>query len=357
MDVLTASTKKSSFAIARLLAQMSEGNNTRMKTETRPIEAKYDKQVNNAETKVDQWKKVSKDIGKATTAISSNIGKLKSIQSKLDSLLSAVNKADQGASASDFNSDGYATSFDALLKSISGDTQDSGRKINLIGKRDVSLEYKIDIYGRTESVSSVSLDGDYHIIDSNGDRWGLDRQAGNLKRYTDYPNGGTSDVGGFRSGIRLDSIDDSNNISFTIAPDTASPQAFSGTLHRSGLDIMDSWYYENLSTATARDAASSDIHSARTAIKLEIARYESAFSLAQFYEERADGEMRGHREDKNEALLEKAREVGKAREKLQRQFQAARSAMQMSMDMKQEYANFLMPTAGSWGRKLVDILS
>ncbi len=357
MDVLTASTKQTSFALARLLTQMSESQEARIKTEMRPIEAKHDKRVHNAELQMDRWKKVSKDIGEATSTLAGNISNLKSIRSKLDGLLSAVNKADQRASDPSFNPDGYAASFDALMKSISSSTEDSGRDVNLIGKRKVSLEYPTDIYGRKEEVGSVSLDSDYYIIDNDGGRWVLDRQAGNLKRYTDYPNGATSSVGSFPTGIQLDSIDSDDNLTFTIAPNTASPETFSGTLYRSGLNIMDSWYYEGLSTADARNAAISDIHSARKAIKLEIARYESQFSLAQFYEERANGEVGGLREDKNEALLAKAKEVGKAKEKLIREFQAAQDAIQMSTILKREYASFLKPTANTLGRQLISILS
>jgi len=357
MDVLTASTQQSSFAIARLLTQMSNAHESRAQQETRPIEAKYDKKVNQAELKIDRWKKVGKDIGEASSAIATNIGNLKSIKSKLEGMLSTINKANQRVDEEGFDPSGYATAFDALLKSVSSSTEDKGRQINLIGKRSVTLEYKTDIYGRTETVNSVALDGEYHIIDSNGDRWQLDREAGQLKRFTDYPSGQTSDVGSFPDGIRLNSIDDDNNISFTIAPDTASPQTFSGTLHRSGMDVMDSWYYEGLSTQDARDAAASDIHATRTAIKLEIARYESEFSLAQFYEERVNGETKGLREDKNEALLEKAQEVGKAKEKLIREFQAAQDAMQLSQNLKKEYASFLKPLGSSFGNKLVDILS
>jgi len=357
MDVLTASTQKSSFAIARLLTQMSQASEERIKTAIRPIEAKHDKVVHDADFKADRWKRVQKNIGAASSALAANIGNLKSIKSKLDAMLSAVNKADQRADQEGFDPSGYAMSFDALLKSVSASTADKGRNINLIGKRDVTLDYTVDIYGRQESVSSVSLDNDYYIIDSNGDRWVLNREAGNIKRYTSYPDEPTSDVGGFPDGIRLNSVDGDDNISFTIAPDTASPQTFSGTLYRSGLNVMDSWYYEGLGTADARDTAVSDIHSARTAIKLEIARYESQFSLAQFYEERATGEIKGLREDKNEALLTKAKEVGAAKDRLIKQFEAAQNAMQMSSNLKHEYANFLKPLSGGLGRKLVDILS
>ncbi|MGB0670021.1 MAG: hypothetical protein ACPGNT_00870, partial [Rhodospirillales bacterium] len=294
MSTILTQTSRSAVTANQLLGQLQTQQTKKLEDQTKSVQASYQTKINSVTREQDQWRSVKADVGEASSELSSTVGRLKSMRSRLDAEVLNINKLNTRISEGDtVNIDLYAYGFDATVKALDGIAKSGSPR--LTGDDNAKLSYKIDPYGQQSEVQGVALTSDYYIIDSNGDRWQLDRQGGNLKRYTDYPNGATSDVGGLKGGLQLDTLS-GDQITFTINPNTADPKQFSGTIKSSGSGLKDSWFYGNLASADNRTSALTDLKSARTAVELEIARYDVARTMAVFYETRANEEISGRRD-------------------------------------------------------------
>ena len=221
-----------------------------------------------------------------------------------------------------------------------------------------SLEFRVGINGGYETVNSAYVGSNYHVVDDEGKYWALDRASKTLKRYNDYPDDPTSTVGNFQTGIRLDSLS-GDAITFTIAPDTATPQTFSGTIYRSGLDVLDSWGYDGLSTSEGRTRALEDLNAAKAALDLEVRRYEVSLSMASFYESMADQAVEGYRDETNALMIEQAKAIQTEQSKLAREYQISTNSVAQALSLQNGYSNMLgsMLSEGSFAQKLVNILA
>jgi len=352
MSVLSV-LSRSTVTTATLLSRMIEAQQQKSARQIQSITDLHQTQINRLNRDGDKWKSVKSDVGKAASSIHANLGRAKAILGKLDSMLLTVNKAGHPSpDGTTINTDAYAVTFDSMLKGLSKNAEGGRSSPNLLGKAEPKLTYRTHVNGSTASVQGAYIGTDYHIIDSEGKRWVLNRDAKNLKRYDNYPNSPTSTVGTFQNGIRLDSIS-GDAIDFTIAPETATPQSFSGTIYRDGLRVQDSWYYGNLGTQAERDRAATDLKSAKVAMELEVKRYELAASTASFYEDRALAEIKGIRAKVNDEMIARAEELQKSQAKLNQEFQVTNSIVAQSLSLKNAYANMLGTTAND---KLTQIL-
>ena len=116
-------------------------------------------------------------------------------------------------------------------------------------------------------------------------------------------------------------------MTFTIAPDTANPQTFTGTIDREGIGIVDAWFYDNLSTEDGRDRALADLKSARKNIELEINRYQRSLTTIAYYDSRAAIRLGDFRAETGALLIEREREVLTSQDSIQRQFELATTAL------------------------------
>ncbi len=337
---------RSDFTSAILLTQMSASFVKRVAQETANISDSYQKKINSINQNADKWRKVEDSAGKAVSKISGVIGRAKSMLSKLDSMIYAINNAER-STAGDTNYEGYASTFDSLLKGLNTDANSSRVKPNLLGEGTTSFEYQYGVYGETQTLNGSFLGSDYYITDTAGKRWVPDRSAKLLMRYDNYPDDPLgSDSANFKDGLQVDSIS-GNAVSFTVGPNTGTPQSFSGTITRSGAEVLDSMFYDGLATSSGRTLALSDLDAAKETVNIEIRRYEISLTLAKFYEERAIGEAKGQSKKTNDLYIERAMEVNKAKQTLKLEFRNAQSKVARAMALKNDYINLLAPFMNS----------
>ncbi len=340
MSVLSG-LSRATFTTATLISNLINAQEKKIALRTQEINGAHQQTIGRLNRNVEKWSAVKKSVGNAASVIHSTVGRAKAILGKIDSMILNVNKAGQPTNGQT-NTDMYAASFDAFLKGIQSDANNARMSPNMIGQFEPKLTYKTSPLGTTGSVQGAFIGSDYYITDSAGKRWVPDRTAKNLKRYDNYPDGATNKVGAFNGGLRLDSIS-GDAITFTIAPNTATPESFSGTLSRKGLRIMDSWYYNGLATDADRQQAISDLKSARTAVDLEIQRYKLGASTASFYEARVNAEIKGIRSKVADEMIARATELQVSQEKLSREFQNTSSLVAQSLALRNEYAKMLSP--------------
>ncbi len=340
MSVLSG-LSRNTITTATLITNLINAQEKKIALRTQVINGAHQQTIGRLNRGVDKWLAVKKSVGEAASVIHATVGRAKAVLGKIDAMILNVNKAGQPTNGT-VNTDMYAASFDAVLKGIQSDANNTRMQPNMIGKFEPKLTYRTSPSGSMGSVQGAFIGNDYYITDSAGKRWVPDRNAKILKRYDNYPDGATNKVGAFNGGLRLDSIS-GDAIAFTIAPNTASPESFSGTLTRKGLRVMDSWYYNGLATDADRQQAISDLKSARTAVSLEIQRYKLAASTATFYEDRVNAEIKGIKSKVADEMIARAKELQISQDKLSREFQNTTSIVAQSLALKNEYARMLAP--------------
>ena len=340
---------------ANLQAQIGQHFERRGAVEGAEIAGRYRAKINSVNFQAKNWRNLADDLQGARGNIKSVVLRIKSIKASIDRMMSFVQNANNDTEANE-NPTGYARAFDSTLRCIVGKALSDQTGNNLIGKADAArLSYPVNIYGTTREVRGAFLGTDYHIIDSQGKRWSPDWSARLLRQYDEYPDKPSDKMGDFYSGVRVDSIS-GTTVGFTIAPNTAAPESFTGTLNRDGLGLLDAWYYDGLATAAGRDRAMADLESARLGLDLEIRRYEIVGSTIGFYEQKAKASVGGYEKRVASLLAEKAKAFGIAEERLARDYAAAARSVVAGAALRQRYAKIFHPDGGNAFTKiLIDV--
>lgn len=336
LDKLT----RADFANATLVSQLQASAEERITERTEAIASRFGQKISAVELERKPWEGVKDSAGEASSFLSDTLGRARRVKDALDGMIASVTKATQNTEGFT-NFEGYALTFDSQLGNLVRIAQ-NGSSPNLLGTAEPTFRYDISPNFAQASVKGADLGSDYYIEDTEGKLWYPNRGARNLTRYDDYPNTPTSTVGAFGGGLQLDSLV-GDTVTFTVGPDTGSPESFTGTIYRDDLRIVDSWFYDGLATADGRERALEAINDAKDAVKLEIRRYEVAISVAQFYEKRAQTQISGLNAENNELLVQQAQEIQKAQDDLARQFQATTSNVAVALSLRVEYANLFAP--------------
>lgn len=331
------------FGNANLLAKMNSVFQNMASQKTQEINNSYQQEMNSIEMDAKRWKNISADIDNARAEIVDARNRAKGVLRFVNDMIRNVNKTEKNSVNSGFFATGYAATFDSQLRSIESKVNDSRTgSMNLLGTFKPDFTFNVGIRGNTATVGGQYIGNEYYIIDSNNNRWQPDKTAKILKQYSVYPDSPTSKAGNFATGLQLDSIS-GNAITFTVGPGTASPEQFTGTLYRSGTDIMDSWYYDGLSTSTGRTRALSDLANAKEALTLEVNRYNTSLTTTEFYASMVDASIKGYRSETNELLIKQARDVQEAQQDLAARFQAATGNVARSFAIRKQYNAMLRP--------------
>ncbi|MCP5366076.1 MAG: hypothetical protein H6907_18125 [Hyphomicrobiales bacterium] len=328
-------------ALLTILNQMQVAQERKLSLAVNGVQSEYQTKINVLAREEVRWEDVKEGTDDARAVFSGAVGRLESIRSRLNALISSVNKAEQeSGTVSDLS--GYGAAFDSILKGINDSTTKTRDNPNLISAKAASLTYVTSITGASLTVSSYDSGSSYTIVDSSGKKWVPNFDAKLLKRWDTYPTDPATEAGAFRGGLQLDSVA-GDAVTFTVAPGTASPQSYSGTITKTGLGVVNAWYYDELSTSDGRQRALDDLETAVVGINLEIKRLELARDLATFHSARAQKRIEGLGDKSNDLLVEQARAVQETQERLQREFDTVATVLAGTAQQQQEYAALLSP--------------
>ncbi|MHA1597999.1 MAG: hypothetical protein ACTSV1_04690 [Alphaproteobacteria bacterium] len=331
------------FGNASLLARMSAVFQSQASKKTEQINNSYQQKINSVEFDAKRWKNIEEDIEEARGEVVDARNRAQGVLNYINDAIREINKAEQNSGDSGFAAAGYAAAFDSRLRTIERRVNDPRTPgLNLLGKFEPDLSFNVRPSGNTATVAGQYVGNDYYIIDSDGNRWQPDSRAKILKQYSDYPDSPTSKAGNYATGLQLDSIS-GDTITFTVAPDTATPEQFTGTVYRSGTKVMNSWFYDGLETTDGRSRALADLGEAKEALTLEVTRYTTSLTTTEFYASMVDAEIKGYRGDTNELIIEQAQEVQRTQKLLQAQFLAASGNVARSFAVRKQYNAMLQP--------------
>ncbi|WP_417789273.1 MULTISPECIES: hypothetical protein [Pseudomonadati] len=325
---------------------LGEGNK-----QTLRIQAEYDTKVQKQNFEKDRWTQHNKLIEDAQDIINNNFTRLEGIYSTLDRMLNTINSAEnsQNDPDSNFRADGYSATFDSQLKSIYSSADESRVTTNLLNSDSRELDYPISFNGVLSKVGGADIRPSYYITDSDGKRWQVETDTKLLRQYDSYPDApvSPSKVASFN---RVDSLVlngiSGDDVTFTTSANTADAVTRTGTLNRSGLEILNSWLYGNFSTSEGRNRAREDIAAAKEALFLEKARYAMVKTTLNYHSDVATAQIRDIRDETLKIQQEGQRKVADVQDELVRKYKAAQSALAQKFSLKASLSA-LIPSGSS----------
>lgn len=326
----------------RLNAQVRNSFSNRLENETKRIEDSYTQQLNAKDREIDRIIKFKEEITTARVNINATMDRLDEAKEKLDNMLLNINQAilSEADTDSQYLAEGYAAAHDSMLKSLVGMLGEGSGLDNLLGSDTSEVTYPLTSSGILSKVSGTKLTPHYYIEDSDGKQWHPDFEVKTMKLWDYYPHT-ESDSDKVTSltpsqGLQVDSLS-GTAIDFTIAANTATPQSFSGTLVKEGLEVLSSWIYDGLDSASGRQTAASDLTDAKEAVDLERYRYDMVKTTLNYLDQISQAEMDGIQDKVVDIKVEMVQKVNEKKEELARQYQAAQSSLARSIALKNQY--------------------
>ncbi len=287
----TALTPVSALALANatLQLQVAQFNARKLGENQGVVVAGFQQKINSIGRDAGVVREVVDGIEDAIDFLDRLVGRVGSIRTRLDSATSFAVLAQYGTSQS---YPGLARSFTAALTSLNNTVESTFDSPNLIGANGTtSFSYVANDTAASRTVAHRYLGTDYTITDSGGDRWIREGEYTKILVQIDPATGAkTGKKASVNDGLRLDSIA-GNAVTFTINYNTSDAEQFTGTLSRSGLEVLDAWLYEGLETTAGRTRAIDDIAAARATLDVHRARFRAAASEATFYSRRANNQV------------------------------------------------------------------
>lgn len=330
---------KTDVAQRTVLGQMQAQQQAQFQKESAKVSNEYQTEINAVQRDQARLEDLKDEIGAASTFLSKMVAYAKSSLSNIDATINLVISAEQ-QEANDGDPGNYATTFDNFLKRLEDNTETGGVTSNLMSRREADYYYTYSQSGGQQTVYANYLGVRYQIEDENGKIWVPDYEDKLLRQYTHFPDTPTDVNYSLETGFELSSLSGSD-VTFVINPESGSPETLNGTLSEAPLPVLSAWMYDDLLTADGRTRAKADLYDAKTAVEIEIARYEAAFKLAQLREERVHEDIQGIKGEVNDLTIERAQELQELQNKLSLEYQVANARVQAALSQRFDYAFML----------------
>lgn len=286
----------------------------------------------------DKWEDFQGELGDAKKIVKGAVGRLESMMSLVDNLIQTVNKARLDPEI-DTTQEGYRSTFDSYLKSIRSRADYSSDSPNLLGNiglRDLAIP--VSVHGARYSVYQNYMGTSYNITDTEGYVWRPDYAGDLLRRYESYPDDATNISGNLANGLRLDGKT-GDEITFTVAPDSAGETQYTGTLTVEGNGIVEAWYYDGLGTEVGRERAMVDLDAAYATLKNQLQSYKGIVTTIEFQEARASKLLKNIGDKTIALALEQEKASAKIQKEGQQQLNAVADAIAFNQAMGSLYVS------------------
>ncbi len=227
------------------------------------------------EAQNESWIKVKAGINTAEATVATAQDSVKEVQNLLLGLRSTISLAGQPKEDVKLR----AGQFDDTFNAINNYAETGGKQTNLTG--DINridftpnqIQYTSDNHSSQSFLNGTYIATDYRIKAADGTVWVPDLGTDTLTHYSEiqgmkqkFTTAGIEldDSTSTRTGVKLVSYDAKTkaiSMAITINPDDP-PRIVNGTLEKTGIGLMPSWFYDNLTTADGRKRAQTDVNKA-----------------------------------------------------------------------------------------------
>jgi hypothetical protein len=337
-----------------LLQQISAVAQKRISDQQKTIDQTATDQAARVRSEGDKFVTVRSHIYSAQAAVDvgkKNVGTIKSMLLGLRTTISkaAARTPDTKATRTEFNS--KIMLINQLTTSARPGTSLIGSldKLNYMPDR---IEYLNDGRLGITTLQGVYSGGGYRIEADDGTLWVPDlatdsigqyrAQGGNKTKYTLSDGTEVDTVTSTRNGMKLKAYDPiTNAISIEITIDAEqAPIIVNGTLKRSGIKLMQSWFYEGLETDDGRKRAHSDLSRAEVQLTFTDIALTRANTTTTADAQKLDAKLKEFATKSGSIKLEQMAATQKLQNEQQRQLQAMVLRYGTATKMQQNYKDY-----------------
>ncbi|MCB2102048.1 MAG: hypothetical protein KDE22_14320 [Rhodobacterales bacterium] len=284
MTTVLTPIRAADYAVALFLAGLQAQSQAAFQRQANALAADAAQETGAAQSAIAARQDLADQADDARDVLGDLVRRAHFIRDRLDDAKAQAWKSQAGTDDSAFT---YALAFNAAINSLIDQAEDSGDSPNLLGAQPQdTYTFYTGLNRATRSVSRTYLGTDYVLDVSDGTSWVRDRGYAPLLRELDANGDYTGEIASVSGGVQLDSLS-GTDITFTVAPETADARTLSGTLSRDGLEVLDAWLYDGLTTDDGRSRAQDDLNAAKVIVDIAIAGFEAAQVRAQYVADRA----------------------------------------------------------------------
>lgn len=285
----------------------------------------------------EKWSRAQESMRSAVDKIDYALQALNDLGTTLPQMKYLVQKAAETDKPE--NIQAYAQTLQSYLRSIDVSITGARGRTPLLDSRSGGLSYKTGITEGEQVEYGKDISTRFYLEKDNV-RWEADRASNSLIEYVDGK--ATKNSGLLTAGVRLDAINNDGTVDFTVGSSTASPRVMAGfSLQRSGFDVADSWFYEDLATEDGRNRALKDIQAAQGTIAVQKSRIETMKITADFYAQRTKAALSSIDADNIKTAEDQGAEIKKLKNEESLKAQALLRSVMQSEQMSQTYASVL----------------
>lgn len=247
-----------------LTTRIAERMYVDMRKKTGAVEEKYDAEIKALTAKSGTATGRAREAGNIQTAVNNGFKQVKEIRSILLEMRTLLDRAGRNTDSSDY----YRDQFNERLKKINSIADKYTKTVNIVGH--VNAE-TLEPPAKSLQVSDFAVDKTFQgpFVGTSFTITGTGANDG--KSFENDPGAQlmqlVGDVGGdelgeesyLHNGGRIQNVSVTDD---TITFDIDGTKEFTGTLKKGGLEIMPSWFYDDLSTADGVEAAKQAIRDA-----------------------------------------------------------------------------------------------
>lgn len=279
------------------------------------LDQKYDGRMEEIQKQQERWIKVKSTVYNADAAVKNAEAGIKEIKGHLLEMRSMLKQMETTTDRSFLREQ-----YDKKLAEVNRIANRYAQSQNLIGNISRTdwdnmneLEFKQDLSPSTLKLEGVMLSSDWRITGTGADAGKTyipDLVVDTLQEYTSYPGTVGDTKTSNRTGMRLDSYDDSTGaVTVTMNyQDADGGTTVTGTLERGGTEMMGSWFYDKFETAGAVDldkiqTAREDLMWAESQVSLAEGTISNYRTLVDSAGKAVDAKLDTFREDTKEVYI------------------------------------------------------
>ncbi len=337
-----------------LITQVKANANQRLVDQQQEIEEQTRLRQSTIELQNDRWISVKAQVNNAQVAVDSG---RESIQEVANSLLLLRGSVAGTAEDSEF----YLGQFNDFINKINNEAESAGNQFNLVGNiNPIDFTPNQIEYRNNTGIGSTSLTGTYigthfRITGDDGTVWEGEPGTDTLQaysslggpelKYTTEDDVEINRATSTRNGLNLVSYDAETRaitVEVTVVP-TEDPITVTGTLERTGIGIMQSWFYNDMATEDDRKAAFDDIIRAEVNLTSAGAEVEKSAAIVSIDQRRANQALDDLTAQSSQVRTDEFDKLEEVRIKAAQQF----LAMQANLDnLSREQENYLNAFSG-----------
>ena len=302
----------------------------------------------------ERWISVKAQINNAQVAVDSGRESVKSVANSLLLLRGSVAGTTQDPKF-------YRGQFNDFINKINNESESSSKLFNLVGNIspiDYSpnqIEYRKNTGTGVTTLTGTHVGTHFRIMGTDGKIWEGEPGTDTLQAYADLggPKLKYTTTGGetlnmatsTRNGLKLIKYNQETRaiaVEITVVPNEA-PIKVAGTLERSGIGIMQSWFYNDLATEDDRTTAFADINRAEVNLTLASSEVEKSAAIVSIDQRNANKALDDLTAQSSKVRTDEFDKLEEARITAAQQF----LAMQASLDsISREQKNYLNAFSG-----------